>query len=182
MIRRDISVAKSAGSSAREKESGPVSQAQLTTHSSLVGDWMGLRNHAVNTPLPHGSQVRSLPAAHDHVNDTYPQLHLRLEKEHEIFWQWMAPTRPCFTLGLLRDMRQAIEHMTGIATNCATLNEELPFRYVVTGSRIPTIFNLGGDLQEFIKYIRQRNLGALRHYAHACIAVQYPRRLMQMTH
>lgn len=175
MIRRDILVAKSAENLARNKETVPVADAPRTTHSSLADDWMQSKGPAIDTSLDLGSQLRSLPAADVDANQRYPQLRLRLDREHEIFWQWMVPTRPCFTHGLLRDMRRAIEHIAGIGANCAAPNGEVPFRYLVTGSRIPTIFNLGGDLREFIKFIRQRNLDALRRYAHACIAVQYPR-------
>ena len=37
------------------------------------------------------------------------------------------------------------------------------------GSRIPGIFNLGGDLSHFAEKIRARDLNALRRYGHLCV-------------
>ncbi len=106
---------------------------------------------------------------------TYHELHAQLDGERGIYWQYMDPERPCFTSGLLKDMRRSIERMKEISAACEARGEPLPFRYVVTASRIPTIFNLGGDLLEFVRSIRNGDLISLRRYAHDCIAVQYPR-------
>jgi DSF synthase len=51
--------------------------------------------------------------------------------------------------------------------------EAAPIKYFVGGSRIPGIYNLGGDLSFFIECIRARNLEALRNYAHDCVDVAY---------
>ena len=51
--------------------------------------------------------------------------------------------------------------------------EAAPIKYFVGGSRLPGIYNLGGDLSFFIECIRTRNLEALRNYAHNCVDVAY---------
>jgi DSF synthase len=109
----------------------------------------------------------------------FPELDVRYDGERGIYWQRMAPQRPSFTLGLLRDMRRALDRLADIANEAEERGAPCPVRYVVMSSRIPTIFNLGGDLPLFVKLIRQGNVEGLRRYARACIAVQYPRAVNQ---
>ena len=47
--------------------------------------------------------------------------------------------------------------------------------YYVVGSRIPGVFNLGGDLALFMMLIRAREREALARYASLCIDNIYPR-------
>src|SRR5205814_1963897 len=47
--------------------------------------------------------------------------------------------------------------------------------YYVTGSRVPRVFNLGGDLALFVLLIKARDRDALAHYARLCIDNMYPR-------
>ena len=46
-----------------------------------------------------------------------------------------------------------------------------PIRYFVMGSRIPTVYNLGGDIVFFADRIRAGDDTAMRAYAHQCIDV-----------
>ncbi|WP_428392030.1 crotonase/enoyl-CoA hydratase family protein [Lichenicoccus sp.] len=46
-------------------------------------------------------------------------------------------------------------------------------RYFVVGSRIPTVYNLGGDIVFFADRIRAGDREAMRAYAHQCIDVIY---------
>jgi len=46
-------------------------------------------------------------------------------------------------------------------------------KYFIGGSRISGIYNLGGDLNFFIKSIRSRDFESLRSYAHDCVDVAY---------
>jgi DSF synthase len=88
-------------------------------------------------------------------------------------WQFMKPqTRPSFTLGLLGDLRWSLEWARRNAENVAR-----PIRYVVLASRVPGIFNLGGDLPHFVDLIRRDDHAGLRRYAYACIDVQACRAL-----
>ena len=49
----------------------------------------------------------------------------------------------------------------------------MQIRYFVGGSRLPHIYNLGGDLGFFIECIRAGNQDALRSYAYDCVDVGY---------
>jgi DSF synthase len=82
--------------------------------------------------------------------------------------------RASFTFGLLSDMREALFFLTDMYAE-ATPADPHPVRYSVLASRVPGIFNLGGDLPQFAELIRSRDRSVLRRYAHACIEVQYPR-------
>ena len=50
---------------------------------------------------------------------------------------------------------------------------EQPLLYLVNGSKVPGIFNLGGDLGYFSQHIRSRDRERLRRYAHDCIDLMY---------
>jgi DSF synthase len=103
-----------------------------------------------------------------------PELDGVLDHGAKVFWQYMRPEgRPSFTFGLLRDMKASIDHLTRLfADNSAA---EPPVRYTVMASRMPGVFNLGGDLRRFADLIRNQDRATMRQYAHACIEVQYPR-------
>jgi len=94
------------------------------------------------------------------------------DREQGIFWEYMAPKgRPSFTLRLLREMKQIhgyLQRLTAYEGAC-------PFRYLVTGSRLPGIFNLGGDLPRFAELIRAGDRNTLLRYAQACVQVQHGR-------
>jgi DSF synthase len=103
-----------------------------------------------------------------------PELDAVLDHGTKVFWQYMRPEgRPSFTFGLLRDMRAALDHVVRLFDDSA--DGEAPVRYTVMASRMPGIFNLGGDLRRFADLIRNKERATLRQYAHACIDVQYPR-------
>jgi DSF synthase len=103
----------------------------------------------------------------------YRELDLTLNSHDEAIWCFMRPAGPAnFTptlLGELISMRRTLHRMF------ASLRpgEAAPIKYFVGGSRIPGIYNLGGDLSFFIECIRTRDLEALRNYAHDCVDVAY---------
>jgi DSF synthase len=103
----------------------------------------------------------------------YGELDLTLNPHDEAIWCYMRPAGPpSFTPTLLRElisMRATLQRM--FAT--LPLGEAAPIKYFVSGSRIPGIYNLGGDLDFSIACIRARNLEALRNYAHDWADVVY---------
>src|ERR1700690_2597598 len=97
-----------------------------------------------------------------------------LDHGAKIYWQYMRPAgKPSFTLGLLRDMKASIDHLTRLFADSSAA--EPPVRYTVMASRMPGVFNLGGDLRHFAELIRNQDRATIRQYAHACIEVQHPR-------
>jgi DSF synthase len=103
----------------------------------------------------------------------YRELDLTIDAHDEAIWCFMRPAGPpSFTPTLLRELislRQALQRMF----NNLRLGETTPIKYFVGGSRLPGIFNLGGDLNFFTKSIRARDLESLRNYGHDCVDVAY---------
>lgn len=92
------------------------------------------------------------------------------DREREALWYYMAATpRPCFNPRLLQRIR---EFQNAVAARQREPGEE-PVRYIVAASRIPGIWNLGGDLSLFRRLITTRDRDGLLRYARACIDVLY---------
>lgn len=104
----------------------------------------------------------------------FDQQYSELETSHNAgdrtLWCWFKPIeRACFTLSVLEDIsrvQHAIVH--GFRTPA-----KRPFDYLVFGSRIPGVFNPGGDLHLFQQRIAERDADALRHYAHRCVEIVF---------
>ncbi len=145
-------------------------------HSSAV--------EALARSLPQGPRPAASADASDLAARTqtvlphktsFEELDVVIDQDARIFWQYMKPKgRPSYTPGLLRDMRRALQWLEHIFADHKP-GEEASIRYVVLGSRLPGVFNLGGDLPRFVELIRRKDRGALERYARACIDVQYPR-------
>jgi len=103
----------------------------------------------------------------------FSELDLSLSAHDEAIWCYMRPVGPpSFTPTLLRElisMRRTLQRMFADLRP----GETAPVKYFVGGSRISGIYNLGGDLNFFIKSIRSRDFESLRSYAHDCVDVAY---------
>src|SRR5262245_41710323 len=103
----------------------------------------------------------------------FSELDLTVSPSEEAIWCYMRPNGPpSFTPTLLHDlisMRRLLQRpLAGLRPG-----EAAPVKYAVAGAHIPGIYNLGGDLNFFIKSIRARDIDALRSYAHDCVNVAY---------
>lgn len=98
------------------------------------------------------------------------ELDVSHEAKSGIYWCYMQPQeKPSFTPQLLADLEEMQHALKRLARNGS---DALP-QYYVLGSKVPGIFNLGGDLLLFADKIRRRDRHALQHYAEACIHVLY---------
>ena len=92
-----------------------------------------------------------------------------------LYW-WMKPTpRPCFNMDLLDEstvFEGGIEQHRGWFVMNGTQHK---IENAVFGSRVPGIFNLGGDLNIFIRAILQKDRAALLRYGHSCVDNMYRR-------
>lgn len=105
----------------------------------------------------------------------YQQLVVRFDPELHALWYRLRPRgRPCFNLDLLDELRRFQHRVEQVNLGPGTDGEVLPIRYMVLGSTVPGVFNLGGDLQLFAEMIRQSDREGLFRYAKACIDVLYP--------
>lgn len=103
----------------------------------------------------------------------YRELDLTLNAHDEAIWCFMRPAGPpSSTPTLLRELISVRRMLQRMFSNLRP-GEAAPIKYFVGGSRIPGIYNLGGDLSFFIECIRARNLEALRNYAHDWVDVAY---------
>jgi DSF synthase len=103
----------------------------------------------------------------------YRELETSLDRRNKTFWCFMRPDGvPSFTRTLLRELiavRGSIQRLFALPD----AGDDAPIRYFVGGSRLPRIYNLGGDLGFFAACIRAGDRAALRAYAYDCIDVGY---------
>jgi DSF synthase len=106
--------------------------------------------------------------------DNYQHLSTRYDHEHGAVWCYMQPTsRPCVTPELLAELRQLQVAIEQRAHSDHTNGNAQGLRYQVLASRIPRIFNLGGDLVLFKELIRNQNRDGLFRYAKSCVELVY---------
>ena len=107
---------------------------------------------------------------------TKGQYETEFEPATGTIWGYFNPDgRACFSLGLLRDIRL---HDSALAVNGGKVEIEGDMRtpkFYVCGSRVPGVFNLGGDLSLFLMLIRSKDRQALAAYARMCIDNMFAR-------
>ena len=102
------------------------------------------------------------------------QFRLHYDGDEKILWcQFEYSGRPCFTPQVLNESQQVQRLVRDLSLAATGAGEEPPLRYLVLGSRVPGIWNLGGDLELFANLIRRRDRGELTRYAHLCCEVGY---------
>lgn len=103
------------------------------------------------------------------LDGQFRELDLDFDTKTGVFWcRFQFSNRPSFTpevLAELRRMRQLLASRHGAAAS-----QDPQVKYMVLASRMPGIFNLGGDLHLFANLIRKRDRAALTAYARACVA------------
>jgi DSF synthase len=104
------------------------------------------------------------------------QFETEFEPASGTVWGYFNPRgTACYSLGLLKDI---LTHDQQLVANGGRVDIEgisQAVSYYVTGSRVPKVFNLGGDLALFVLLIKSRDRDALAHYARLCIDNVYPR-------
>jgi DSF synthase len=87
--------------------------------------------------------------------------------------RWSPTPRPSFNphlLGALSDCARLIEAGGGFL---ACSGQRVPVEYTVLASAIPGVFNLGGDLDLFLRLIQAQDRAGLVEYGQACVHVLY---------
>ena len=90
---------------------------------------------------------------------------------HSIWSRWTPAPRPSFNPDLLADLAAYCQFVERTNATIDCLGETFPVEYTVLASGAPGVFNLGGDLDLFIKLIEQRDRAGLLRYGKACIDV-----------
>jgi DSF synthase len=97
-------------------------------------------------------------------------LDVEIDPKTRTCWCYMHPQeRASFTPELLADMARLQGEFGRMFSDAG--GTDLPPRYLVVGSHVPGVFNLGGDLGLFADLIRSGDAERLRRYARACIDV-----------
>jgi DSF synthase len=101
---------------------------------------------------------------------TYAEVEYEYEPATGTIWGYMNQRgNPCFNLGLLKDLRAFGGDLTANSGHVEFEGAMHKAHYYVAASRVPGVFNLGGDLALFLLLIRTRDRDALAHYAKLCI-------------
>lgn len=103
--------------------------------------------------------------------EAYDEIDVEFDPRHRAYWFYMRPREaPSYTLPLLREVKQ-MQHSVKRLYGRHLREGQQPIRYLVGASRLPGIFNLGGDLRYFADRIRAEDRASLQTYAYACIDV-----------
>lgn len=110
------------------------------------------------------------PRLNQFALNQYSQVDVRFDPSSGTIWSYMNPApRACYTETMLLELR-ALE--AGIESTGGRIQHEGEFhqaRQMVFASRIPGIYNLGGDLAHFKALILTQNQEALFYYAKQCV-------------
>jgi DSF synthase len=122
-------------------------------------------------PAPSGGQSPVAPTTEFFFSE---QLSAVYDGEQRAMWlRWKPSPRPNFNPDLLRDLDRYCQFMTlsGGAIECQ--GEHMPLEYAVLASKVPGVFNLGGDLSLFTRLIEAHDREGLLVYGRACVDVLY---------
>ena len=112
--------------------------------------------------------------ARDHWLDriaSFEELDVEYDTHDGVLWCHMDPKdRPSVTAGLVREGRELQGAVKGLF-EALSPDDVAPIRYMVWCSKVPGVFNLGGDLRLFAQLIRDNNRDGLIDYAVNCIDV-----------
>ncbi|HEX8124497.1 MAG TPA: crotonase/enoyl-CoA hydratase family protein [Allosphingosinicella sp.] len=133
----------------------------LPTSDEAIPAGVFVEGRAATLPLQH----RERPAG-TRLFDL-GQLEVRWEAQMGALWTHMTPVdRPNFNRGMLRDFQL---WQSEIGREFADPREGL--KYLVLGSRFPGIFNLGGDLELFARFIDAGDREGLVRYGRDCVSI-----------
>ncbi len=103
--------------------------------------------------------------------EAYNEIDVEFDPRHRAYWFYMRPREaPSYTLSLLRELKQVYHSVQRLYARHLREGQQ-PIRYLVGASRLPGVFNLGGDLRYFAERIRAGDRAGLQHYAYNCIDV-----------
>ncbi|HEX9947692.1 MAG TPA: crotonase/enoyl-CoA hydratase family protein [Allosphingosinicella sp.] len=133
----------------------------LPAHEEAISVAVAAGGHSGSLPLQH----RERPAG-TRLFDL-GQLEVSWEAATGTLWTHMTPVaRPNFDRGMLRDFQR---WQAEIGREFADPEEGL--KYLVLGSRFPGIFNLGGDLDLFARFIETGDRDGLVRYGRDCVSI-----------
>src|SRR5690348_3072409 len=98
------------------------------------------------------------------------QIEVDFDDDTSTMYWWMKPTpRPCFNREFLEEVEQFESRLQLHQGWIRHLGRECKVENAVFGSRVPGVFNLGGDLAMFIQAILRKDRQTLAHYGRMCV-------------
>ena len=102
------------------------------------------------------------------------QLSALYDAEQRAMWlRWNPRPRPNFNPELLEDLDRYCRFMSHRGGTAESKTAHMPVEYAVLASKIPGVFNLGGDLSLFSRLIEAQDREGLLKYGRACVNVLY---------
>ena len=102
----------------------------------------------------------------------FKQVEINFNYERGILWLFMKPSgRSCITPGLLRELRRYQHGLLRWGGKYIHEKNVYPVNYQITTSGLPGVFNYGGDLELFIRAIKENDRDTLLQYGISCIEV-----------
>jgi DSF synthase len=133
-------------------------------------------------PVPEqGEAVYNLPEAiveqawmeFLRVCESFKRIELAFDEQDKILWVYLTPPgRPTVTLEIAREIRTLQRSIQQLFRE-RPAQMAAPIRYMVSSSKIPGVYNLGGDLRLFAQLIRARDREGLLDYATTCVDIVY---------
>ncbi len=115
------------------------------------------------------ADVRFLPQTQ------FEQVETRFDVEYGVYWAFMNPQpRPCFNIQLLEELRGYIDTIVEGDCHVADRGKRYKVNYGVLASKLPGVFNLGGDLMFFRAAIAAQDRGQLIEYGAKCVDDLFP--------
>ena len=107
--------------------------------------------------------------------ESFRQLNISFEDDNDVLWLHMKPKgRGCFTVGLLSELKRYQQGLLKWRGHYYVDQQLVPVKYEVLASELEGIFNYGGDLELFLRAIKNNDRDTLLSYGIACIDVVFP--------
>lgn len=104
------------------------------------------------------------------------QIEVEYDQDTLTLYWWMKPSpRPCFNAEFLEEVEGFESRMQQHQGWISHEGRECKVDNAVFGSRIPGVFNLGGDLSMFIQSILRKDRSTLMKYGRLCVDNMYRR-------
>jgi len=115
-------------------------------------------------------KLEILPNMTNPLEIEYVQLTTQFDPEERISWVFLNPEGvPCFDQNLLGELRQYNQSVEDCGGKIWVDGKLHSINYLVLASKVPGVFNLGGQLALFRQLIRNANRQELARYATMCI-------------